>query len=110
MTLEDILEEIVGEFTTDPATRIRNVFLDEDGSYLVDGTVTVRSLNRTMGWKLPTSGPRTLNGLILETLEYIPTPGTTLTLKNYLLEITKTQANAVKTVRVRPPEKVAKGG
>lgn len=110
VTLEDILEEIVGEFTTDPATRIRNVFLDEDGSYLVDGTVTVRSLNRTMGWKLPTSGPRTLNGLILETLEYIPTPGTTLTLKNYLLEITKTQANAVKTVRVRPPEKVAKGG
>ena len=110
VTLEDILEEIVGEFTTDPATRIRNVFLDEDGSYLVDGTVTVRSLNRTMGWKLPTSGPRTLNGLILETLEYIPTPGTSLTLKNYLLEITKTQANAVKTVRIRPPEKAAKAG
>ena len=108
VTLEDILEEIVGEFTTDPATRMRNVFLDPDGSYLVDGTANVRTLNRTMGWKLPTSGPRTLNGLILETLEYIPTPGTELNLNQYALEVTKTQANAVKTVRIRPPRKAAK--
>ncbi|MBR9814671.1 HlyC/CorC family transporter [bacterium] len=108
VTLEDILEEIVGEFTTDPATRMRNVFLDADGSYLVDGTANVRTLNRTMGWKLPTNGPRTLNGLILEALEYIPTPGTELQLNQYALEVTKTQANAVKTVRVRPPRKIAK--
>ena len=108
VTLEDILEEIVGEFTTDPATRMRNVFLNADGSYLIDGTANVRTLNRTLGWKLPTAGPRTLNGLILEALEYIPTPGTELQLNQYAMEVTKTQANAVKTVRVRPPKKAAK--
>ncbi len=103
VTLEDILEEIVGEFTTDPATRMKNVYLDADGTYLVDGSVTVRSLNRTMGWKLPLGSARTLNGLILEQLEDIPKPGTTLQLRQYVLEIAQTKANAVKMVRIRPP-------
>lgn len=74
VTLEDILEEVVGEFTTDPATRIKNVYLDADGSVLVHGSVTIRNLNRSLGWKLPTGGPKTLNGLVMEQLEEIPKP------------------------------------
>ncbi len=65
--------------------------------------MTVRSLNRTMGWKLPLGSARTLNGLILEQLEDIPKPGTTLQLRQYVLEIAQTKANAVKMVRIRPP-------
>ena len=76
ITLEDILEEIVGEFTTDPSQRLKDVHPQEDGSFLVDGSVNIRELNRTMHWKLPTDGPKTLNGLILEFLEAIPEPGT----------------------------------
>ncbi|ROO29040.1 membrane protein [Salinisphaera orenii MK-B5] len=103
VTLEDILEEIVGEFTTDPATRVKNVYMDADDSYLVDGTASLRSLNRAMGWQLPVDGPRTMNGLITEHLETIPQPGTKLDVGSYVLEIARTRANLVETVRVRPP-------
>src|SRR5205085_1260636 len=65
VTLEDILEEVVGEFTSDPATRIKNVYADPDGSYRVTGSVTIRSLNKSLGWKLPLKGPKTVNGLVL---------------------------------------------
>jgi Mg2+/Co2+ transporter CorB len=102
VTLEDILEEVVGEFTSDPATRIKNVYLDADGSVLVHGSVTVRSLNRSLGWKLPTGGPKTLNGLVLENLQELPKPGRRLEISNYQIEITDTRANAVKTARIRP--------
>ncbi len=102
VTLEDILEEVVGEFTSDPATRIKNVYLDADGSVLVHGSVTVRSLNRSLGWKLPTGGPKTLNGLVLEKLQELPKPGKRLEISNYQIEITDTRANAVKTARIRP--------
>ena len=102
VTLEDILEEVVGEFTSDPATRIKNVYLDADGSVLVHGSVTVRSLNRSLGWKLPTGGPKTLNGLVLEKLQELPKPGRRLEINNYQIEITDTRANAVKTARIRP--------
>lgn len=105
VTLEDILEEIVGEFTTDPATRVKNVYMDADDSYLVDGTVTLRALNRAMNWKLPVDGPKTMNGLITEHLETIPQPGTTLKVGKYVLEIAQTRANLVQTVRVRPPKR-----
>jgi Mg2+/Co2+ transporter CorB len=101
VTLADILEEIVGEFTSDPATRIKNVFRDADGSYLVHGNVSIRGLNRSLGWKLPTSGPKTVNGLILESMEAIPKPGDQLDLRGYSIEITETRANAVKTARIR---------
>jgi Mg2+/Co2+ transporter CorB len=104
ITLEDILEEVVGDFTSDPAMRSRNVSRDADGSYVVPGTMTVRSLNRATGWKLPTSGPKTLNGLILEYLEDIPQPGTSLRLNEYTVEIATTDSNVVKTVRIRPPQ------
>lgn len=103
VTLEDILEEIVGEFTTDPATRVKNVYMDSDESYLVDGTVTLRSLNRAMGWKLPVDGPKTINGLITEYMETIPQAGTCLQVGEYTLEIAQTRANRIKTVRIRPP-------
>ncbi len=109
VTLEDILEEIVGEFTTDPAERAKHVFMESEDSYLVDGTVTIRSLNRSMGWKLPATGPKTLNGLILEYLETIPQTGARLKLNGYDIEIAQTKANAVKTVRIRPPKGQRRG-
>jgi Mg2+/Co2+ transporter CorB len=105
VTLEDILEEIVGEFTTDPATMMhKDVHRDTDGSYVVNASTTIRALNRSMRWNLPTDGPKTLNGLIVEFLEAIPEPGTTLKLADYMLEVLQTGDNAIKTVRVRPPE------
>ena len=104
VTLEDILEEIVGEFTTDPATMMhKDVHRDTDGSYVANASTTVRALNRSMRWNLPTNGPKTLNGLIVEFLETIPEPGTTLKLADYMLEVLQTGDNAIKTVRIRPP-------
>lgn len=102
VTLEDILEEVVGEFTSDPATRVKNVYLDADGSVLVHGSVTIRSLNRSLSWKLPTGGPKTLNGLVMEQLQELPKPGRKLAIGNYQIEITDVRANAVKSARVRP--------
>ena len=104
VTLEDILEEIVGEFTTDPATMMhKDVHRDADGNFVVNAAANVRALNRSMRWDLPIDGPKTLNGLILEFLETIPDPGTTLKLADYTLEVLQTGDNAVKTVRVHPP-------
>lgn len=102
VTLEDILEEVVGEFTSDPATRVKNVYLDADGSVLVHGSVTIRSLNRSLNWKLPTGGPKTLNGLVMEQLQELPKPGRKLAIGSYQIEITDVRANAVKSARVRP--------
>jgi Mg2+/Co2+ transporter CorB len=108
VTLEDILEEIVGEFTTDPATMMhKDVHRDADGSFVVNAAANVRALNRSMRWDLPIDGPKTLNGLILEFLETIPDPGTTLKLADYTLEVLQTGDNAVKTVRVQPPPSAA---
>jgi Mg2+/Co2+ transporter CorB len=104
VTLEDILEEIVGEFTSDPGTLHRDIHRDTDGSYVINGAISVRILNRTLGWSLPTNGPRTLNGLILEYLENIPEPGTTLRLGVLSIEILQAIDNAVKTARIRPIE------
>jgi Mg2+/Co2+ transporter CorB len=104
VTLEDILEEIVGEFTTDPAAMMhKDVHRDADGSFVANASTTVRALNRSMRWNLPTDGPKTLNGLIVEFLETIPDPGTTLKLADYTLEVLQTGENAIKTVRIRPP-------
>lgn len=102
VTLEDILEEIVGEFTTDISAAVKDVHPLEDGSYLVDGGANVRDLNRMMHWDLPTAGPKTLNGLILEYMETIPEPGTSLLLAGYPIEIVQTTGNAVKTVKIKP--------
>jgi len=102
VTLEDILEEIVGEFTSDPSSLHKDIHRDTDGSFVVSGTINVRVLNRTLGWQLPTDGPRTLNGLILEYLEDIPEPGTTLRLGDLSVEILQAADHAVKTARIRP--------
>ena len=102
VTLEDILEEIVGEFTTDPADTIREIHPQVDGTFLVDGSIYIRELNRAMHWELPTDGPKTLNGLILEYLETIPEPGTSLLLAGYPIDIVQTTTNSIKMVRVNP--------
>lgn len=105
VTLEDILEEIVGGFTSEPEPATTEVVRDEGvGGYIVDAGANIRSLNRMMNWHLPTDGPKTLNGLILEQLEAIPEDGTGLMLANYPTEILETADNVVKTVRIRPPE------
>ena len=102
VTLEDILEEIVGEFTTDFASVSPDIHPQEDGTYLIDASSNIRELNRAMQWELPTDGPKTLNGLILEVLESIPEPGTSLLLEAYPVEIVQTTDNAVKTARISP--------
>jgi Mg2+/Co2+ transporter CorB len=102
ITLEDILEEIVGEFTTDPANLSKEVHPQDDGSYLIDGTAHVRILNRMLNWDLPTDGPKTINGLILEYMEDIPEPGTSLLLSGHPVEIVQTKDNIIKTVRIDP--------
>jgi Mg2+/Co2+ transporter CorB len=100
VTLEDLLEEIVGEFTTDPATLHREIHQESSGHYLVSGSINIRTLNRTLGWNLPTDGPRTLNGLIFEHLETIPEPGTSLKLGPYAIEIMQIADNVVKMARL----------
>ena len=102
VTLEDILEEIVGEFTTDPAALNPDIHPQPDGTYLIDCSANVRELNRAMHWGLPTDGPKTLNGLILEYLETIPEPGTTFLLAGHPLEIVQTTGHAVKTAKLDP--------
>jgi Mg2+/Co2+ transporter CorB len=102
VTIEDILEEIVGEFTSLPYALRRDVHTEEDGSYVVAGGTTVRALNRALGWSLPTGGPKTLNGLILEYLETIPEPGTALKLAGHPVEVLQIADNTVKTVRIWP--------
>lgn len=101
-TLEDILEEIVGEFTTDIAATSRDIHPQTDGSVLVDGSVTIRELNRLTGWSLPTEGPKTLSGLVIEYLEFIPSSGTSVLINHYPIEIMQVKENTVKTVKVLP--------
>jgi Mg2+/Co2+ transporter CorB len=102
VTLEDILEEIVGEFTTDTATQMhKDVHREADGSYVVNATATIRALNRAMHWKLPTDGPKTLNGLVIEHLQAIPEAGTALRIGDYAIEVMQTSDNVAKTVRLR---------
>ena len=101
ITLEDLLEEIVGEFTTDTATLYRDIHKEPSGSYVASGSINVRTLNRRLGWSLPTEGPRTLNGLIFEHLESIPEPGTSLKIDSYTIEIIQIVDNVVKMARIR---------
>jgi CBS domain containing-hemolysin-like protein len=102
VTLEDILEEIVGEFTTQPGALNRDVMPQADGSFVVAGGAAVRTVNRTLGWDLPTDGPRTISGLIVEYLEAIPEPGTSLMLGEHHVEILQVGDNTVRTARVWP--------
>ncbi|HWZ63674.1 MAG TPA: CNNM domain-containing protein [Steroidobacteraceae bacterium] len=104
VTLEDILEEIVGEFTTDPATVThKDVHTERPGVFIVNASATIRALNRSLGWQLPTGGPKTLNGLLLEHLETLPDPGTMVRVGAYEFEVLQMADNAIRTVRVRAP-------
>jgi Mg2+/Co2+ transporter CorB len=100
VTMEDILEEVVGEFTTDIAALSQDILPQMDGSSIVDASITLRHLNRALGWHLPVGGPRTLSGLIIEQLGYIPPAECCLMIESYQIEILKVGANMVKSVRV----------
>ncbi len=101
VTLEDILEEVVGEFTTQPAPQLARISRDADGSHVVSGALSLREINRALGWNLPTHGPRTLSGLIVEQLEAIPEAGTRLAVGGHEIEVLQVADNAVRTARVR---------
>ncbi len=100
VTLEDILEEIVGEFTTVPSGDDEGITREENERYLVTGGTHIREMNRVMSWSLPTDGPKTLNGLIIEHLERIPTPGTCLRIGDYPIEIVASDENRVISARL----------
>lgn len=101
-TLDDILEEIVGDFTTDPAELISDIQAEDDGTYLAAGSASVRELKRLLNWQLPADGPKTLNGLILEKLETIPEPGTSMLIDQHPVTVLQTEENRVKVARVAP--------
>ena len=100
LTVEDILQEIVGEFTDDAYAAPPEIQPQDNGEFLVDGATPVRTLNREFGWSLPTDGPKTLNGVILEQLESLPDVGTTLDIDGNAVEVLALDGNAVDTARV----------
>jgi len=103
VTLEDILEELIGEFTTQSPLQTGGFVKQPDGAYLVEGATLLRELNRKLGFNFPLDGPKTLNGLILEHLQSMPEPNTSVKVAGHPLEIVQTQDRVVKAVRVVPP-------
>ena len=106
VTMEDILEELIGEFTTQSPLQAGGYVKQSDGSYLVEGATLLRELNRKLGFNFPLGGPKTLNGLILEHLQDIPVPATSIKIAGHPLEIVQTHDRVVKAVRVLPPAAV----
>ncbi|MDX2320235.1 MAG: CNNM domain-containing protein [Moritella sp.] len=105
VTLEDILEEIVGDFTTTMApSASEEIEAQADGSYIIDGTANVRDINKEMNWHFPTDGPKTLNGLILEYLEEIPEANISLKIEGHPLEVLEIENNVIQRVRVQPAD------
>lgn len=98
VTMEDILEEVVGEFTTDIADMSKDIVPQGDGSFIVDGSITLWNLSRILNWQLPALGPRTLSGLIIEYLGYIPPAECCLKIANFRIEILKIGDNTIRTV------------
>jgi len=106
-TLDDILEEIVGDFTTSLAPSIsEEIQALPEGGYLVDGSIHLRELSKELGWELNVEGPVTLNGLILEYLEDLPRPGDKVEIDQRLIEILAVENNMVKQARISdlPPQ------
>ena len=101
VTLADILEEIVGEFTTDPLDNDEEFIAETKNCYLVSGNANMRDLNKGLNWQVPSKGAKTLNGLILEHLGDIPKPGTQIKISNYSLEVMESDSNHVHSVRIR---------
>jgi Mg2+/Co2+ transporter CorB len=102
ITLEDILEEVIGDFTTQSPSRVGSYRQEADGSWLVDGSSTLRDLNKKLNLTLPLDGPRTLNGLVIEHFEDIPEAGTSFRIGEHTLEIMQTQDRIVKSVKIFP--------
>ncbi len=102
VTLEDILEEVIGDFTTQSPSRVGSYRKESDGSWLVDGSSALRDLNKKLNLNFPLDGPRTLNGLILEHFEDIPEPSTSFRINNHTIEIMQTQDRIVKSVKIFP--------
>jgi Mg2+/Co2+ transporter CorB len=100
VTMEDLLEEMVGEFTTQAPAQTGWLRQMEDGSWLVEGTALVRQINRKLGLDFPLDGPKTLNGLLLEYLEDIPEAGVSVKIGDIPIEIVQTQDRAVKVARI----------
>jgi Mg2+/Co2+ transporter CorB len=100
VTLEDILEEIVGDFTTNEADRVDEVIAQKNGSFLIDGTATIREINKATNWNLPVDGPKTMNGLVLEQLESIPDANVSFNINNFKFETIEINGTRVKKVEV----------
>lgn len=108
-TLEDILEEIVGEFTTDYASTSPDIIPQDNGTYIIDGTASLRVINKSLSWKLPLDGPKTLNGLITETLENIPDSNVCLRVGGHRVEVLQIKDNVVKAAIVHPKKRKKRG-
>ncbi len=102
VTVDDVLEQIVGEYTTDFTDTLHNIVADEYGGQIIDASLLLRDINRELNWQLPIAGPRTLNGLILEHLEFIPDANVGLEIAGYRIEILAVRENAVRRARVTP--------
>ena len=108
VTLEDILEEIVGEFTSDFSANIPEINPQQDGSFVIDGGALLRDINRALDWELPIAGPKTLNGLVLEYLETIPEENLCIQIAEYQIETLQLNENMVKNLRIVKSDKPAK--
>ena len=104
VTLEDILEEIVGEFTTDLADSSRDILAQDDGTFLIDASASIRDINRFLDWNLDDTGAKTLNGLLVELLQSIPDSAVGVDLDGYYAEIVQIKDNMIKTVRMWQPD------
>jgi len=101
VALEDILEEIVGEFTSNLSDTTDSIFPQRDGTHIISGAANIREINKALHWDLPKDGPKTLSGLILENLESFPDANAGLAIGRYRLEILELEGNVVRSVRVR---------
>lgn len=102
VTLEDILEEIVGEFASEAENVPKEIMAEQDGNFLIDGGINLRDLNRELHWQLPIAGPKTLSGLIIEHLEVIPKTGVKMQIAGYAIEVVKVQGKMVGLARIMP--------
>ena len=108
VTLEDILEEIVGEFTSNLAEESEELRSIKDGSLICSGTISIREVNKQKGWSLPTDGPKTVSGLALEALEAFPQGKVAVRIPDYQLEVEEIEGNLISKVRIRPLKSAAR--
>lgn len=102
ISLQDILEEVVGEFDQEHASANSEIRVQKDGTVLIEGSASIREINRELNWNLPEDGPKTLSGLIIEVLENIPENPTGLKIDDYKLEVLKIHKNTIKVVKIYP--------